>query len=371
MTLDWLADPDGQAAIEALRGADPLRARQLHPELTAEQVTAALTQARHKPPGFPLRLVTSEGIQQATPIEVALRRARRLAGTATRVVDAGCGIGVDSWAFNQAGLEVLAFEQDPATAQIARHNGIDVVTADVTTVTLPHAPVYVDPARRRVHHDVQGRPVRVHDPQQWRPPWSWVRQHAAIARVAPGSRDLPPETEWHCTSIDRTLVDATLWWPPRALTDRRASVLHQGVWHELEGPATPSPAGPVLSYLLDPDPAIVRTGLVGSAASLAGGHLLDPDLAFITTGAPPPAWLGRAMQVLDEVPLKEVRQTCTALGIQRATVWARGFTHPPRTGLPQGTDGIVVAARLGPQRAARAFVGRPVAWATGPSAGLE
>lgn len=360
MTLSWLASPDGQSTIEALRGADPLTARRDHPELSAEQVAAALTQARHKPPGFPLPLVTPAGIQQATAIPVAQRRAARLAQTDDVVVDAGCGIGLDSWAFALAGLRVIAFEQDPATAEVARLNGIDVRTADVTTVALPDGPVYVDPARRRPHQAADGRPLRVRDPEQWSPPWSWVAQHAAIARVAPGFRDIPDGAEWCCSSIDRSLVDATIWMPPRSRIDRRASVLHEGTWHELTGPAADIHSGPVTEFLLDPDPAIVRTGLVTNAAEACGGWLLDPHLAFVTSAVQPPAWLGRSMRVLQEVPLKQVRAACRQLALGRVTVWSRGFDRTPDVGLPQGRDGIVVAARLGPRRVARAWVGVPV-----------
>lgn len=354
MTIAWLASDAGQATIEQLRGVDPLRARALFADLSTEQITAALTQARHKPPGHPLRLVTNEGIQQATPIEVALRRARRLAERTEAVVDAGCGIGVDSWAFQQAGLQVLAFEQDPTTAEIARANGIDVTTADVMATDLPDIPVYVDPARRRAHAATDGRPIRVFDPAQWRPPLEWVLEHASVARVAPGLREIPDAAEWHCSSIGRTLVDATLWLGEWAATSRRASVLHEGVWHELTGPVRPAEIGPVQEYLVDPDPAIVRTGLISNLCA----ELVDPDLAFLTTPHPPPAWWGRAMRVLAEVPLREVRATCRGLGMSRVTVWARGFDKVPPLGLREGRDGVVVLARTGQERTTRAWVGR-------------
>lgn len=359
--VEWLASADGQATIEALRDVDPLRARAAFPDLPADRVAAALTQARHKPPDFPLPLVTVDGIQQATPLPVAQRRAMRLAETDTRVIDAGCGIGLDAWAFTRAGLHVTAFERDPQTAAVARANGIEVQIGDVTTADLPDAPIYVDPARRRAHQDATGRPVRVRDPQQWSPPWSWVQRNAAVARVAPGLRDLPDAAEWHCSSINRSLVDATLWMPPRARVDRRASVLRDGVWHELTGPPAEVAAGPALEYLLDPDPAIVRSGLVSNAAVECHGMLLDPHLAFITTAHPPAPWLGRAMRVLEEVPLKQVRAACRRHDLNRVTVWSRGFERPPDLGLPQGQDGIVVAARLGPRRVARAWVGVPMA----------
>ena len=163
---------------------DPLRARKLLPDLSAEQVTEALTQARHRPAGFPLQLVTPTGIQQASPIPVAQRRAARLAASGvTTVVDAGCGIGVDSWALARAGLHVIAYEIDPVTAQVARANlaGLDVEVreADATTEDLPDGILFVDPARRREHSDASGQALRVHDPSQWRPSWDWVLEQAA------------------------------------------------------------------------------------------------------------------------------------------------------------------------------------------------
>ena len=357
---EWLASTEGQAAIEQLRGVDPLRARTVLPQFSAEQISAALTQARFKPAGYPLALVTIDGIQQATPVPVAQRRAARLAETDDTVVDAGCGIGLDAWAFAQAGLQVIAYERDPQTAEVARANGIDVHLGDVTEVDLPDAPLYVDPARRRAHADAAGRPIRVRDPEQWSPPWSWVQQHAAIARVAPGLRDLPEGAEWHCTSLGRSLVDATVWMPPRGRVERRASVLHDGQWHELTSPVAAPNIDDVAGYILDPDPAIVRTGLVTNAAAACGGWLLDPQLAFVTCSAPPPPWLGRAMRVLDEVPLKRVKAACRAHGLDGVTVWSRGFQRPPEVGVSQGQQGIVVAARLGVDRVARAWVGIPV-----------
>lgn len=355
MTIEWLASAEGQVAIEALRGTDPLQARRQFPELRVEQVTAALTQARHKPRGYPLPLVTADGIQQATPLPVATRRAARLALTTDAVIDAGCGIGVDSWAFQQAGITVLAYERDPATAAVARANGIEVIVADATETPLPDLPLYVDPARRKAHRQVSGQAIRTHDPALWSPPWDWVVAHASLARVGPGLREIPADAEWHCSSINRSLVDATLWFPPRDQVDRRASVLHAGRWHEVTGPAYPARIEPVSEYLLDPDPAIVRAGLVSNI-----GPLIDPDLAFVTGGQAPAPWLGRTMRVLEEVPLKAVPQTCRRLGLRAVTVWARGFRPVPRLGLRDGTDGIVVLARMGPERVARAWVGVPV-----------
>lgn len=370
MDVDWLASAEGRAAIAALAGVDPLKARALLPQVAPQRVADALTQARHRPADFPLPLVTADGVQQASPAEVATRRARRLAlqGVAA-VIDAGCGIGLDAWAFAGAGLRVVAFEVDPATAAVARANlaGLDVEVrnADVTSEDLPaDAVLYVDPARRHDHRDARGRPLRIHDPAQWRPPWRWVleqsRHHGVVARIRPGHRDLPAGTEWHCTSVDRRLVDATVWFPPLARVGRRATVLGRSGSHELAGPGDSPPSGAVGRYLIDPDPAIVRCGLVGEAARVAHGRLIDEHLAFITTDTEPPAWLGRCMEILEQATLKAVPGACRRLGLGSVTTWARGFDPAPRLGVPEGRDGVVAAARLGAERRTLAWVGRQV-----------
>ena len=88
--------------------------------------------------------------------------------------------------------------------------------------------------------------------------------------------------------------------------------------------------------------------------------MLDDHLAFITTDSAPPSWIGRAMEVLEEVPLRKAGQAAKRHGLHSATLWARGFDRAPDTGLRQGQDAIVVAARLGPARTPRTWIGTPV-----------
>jgi len=368
--VDWLTSDQGRAAVAALRDVDPLRARSAQPHLSAQQIADALTQAQHRPSGYPLPLVTAEGIQQASPAEVARRRAARLTASGIEaVIDAGCGIGMDAWAFAQAGLRVIAYEADPDTFAVARANlagtGAQIRHADVTTADLPPgSALYVDPARRLEHRQADGRAIRPHDPQLWRPPWDWVlhqaQQRPVVARIRPGHRGLPEGAEWHCTSIARHLVDATAWFPPLAQVPRRASVLTGPRAHELTGPAVTAAVGPVQRFIIDPDPAIVRSGLVAEAAATAHGHLIDEHLAFITTTVRPDPWLGRCMEVLEQTSLKAAAATCRRLGVSSATLWARGFQRLPHLAMPQGPDSVVVAARIGPDRRTQAWVGRRV-----------
>jgi len=66
------------------------------------------------------------------------------------------------------------------------------------------------------------------------------------------------------------------------------------------------------------------------------------------------------MEVLEQTALKRIAATCRRHGIESATVWARGFDSIPRTGLREGRQGIIVAARVGDERRTTVWVGRPL-----------
>ncbi len=135
---------------------------------------------------------------------------------ATRVVDLGCGIGVDAIALVELGLHVLAVDLDPLTAAVARGQPAplgpetgSVTRADVTELEHPAA------ARRRRLADPARRPNgrRLLDPQPRSPPLSWVlglRLSALGVKVAPGL-DLPPVSARHRVAVVSST--ATSWRP--------------------------------------------------------------------------------------------------------------------------------------------------------------
>lgn len=103
------------------------------------------------------------------------------------MADLCCGIGGDAIALARAGIEVLAVDRDPLTAEVARANAealgltalIEVRCADVTDIdTSPCDAVFVDPARR-------GGRGRIFDPEAYSPPLSWA---TAAALKAPARR---------------------------------------------------------------------------------------------------------------------------------------------------------------------------------------
>lgn len=95
-----------------------------------QTVAAVLTQLRLRRDAQPKfgnfaeqLLLTQQGLEQATRLQVAARHAHRFRGAGvSHVVDMGCGLGADSLAFASAGLQVTALEADETTAAAALMN---------------------------------------------------------------------------------------------------------------------------------------------------------------------------------------------------------------------------------------------------------
>ena len=246
MDLAALRTPDGEAALAAaaaLAGGDPLaaaaalRARGVPPALAASALTQAALrrQAIGKFGAAAASMFfTRAGLEQATRSVVAERRARRLASAGVRtLVDLGCGIGADAIAAARVGIAVVAVEIDATTAAVAEANAaaagvdVEVVRADATTVDVDRFDaVFCDPARR----SAAGR--RVFDPSAYAPSWDFVAGLAArtprlAVKVAPGFDFAlaPPGAEVEVVSVDREVVEATLWCGTLAAVPRRATVL--------------------------------------------------------------------------------------------------------------------------------------------------
>ena len=375
----WL---DAVAAAERGGGTlDPLKVsanvRRQRPEASPAALAAALTQARLRVRARDRLgsqadqfLFTATGLEQATRPQVAHRRARRLqAAGIEHIVDAGAGLGFDAIEFARAGMRVDAVEIDPATADLLAANvracGVDhlvrVVVADVRDLKLgPADACFADPARRSGDR-------RLNDPDSWSPPWSWLcalgqLTPRLVAKVAPGiDHDLAPagcETVW--TSVNGQLVEAAVWWPGLARANRRAAVVirSDSAVEVLSRTDSVAPAaGPAGQWLLEPDDAILRAGLVDEVVNRVSGRLLDHRTAYVTTDADPgPALdIARAWPILTSLPfsIASLRRELAARDIGRVVVKKRAFAADPDDVLRQlklpgdGGSGVVFLTRVG------------------------
>lgn len=312
-------------------------------DLTPDERAAVLTQldlrdaAETKLGKFARTMIfTRDGLEQATRLEVAALHAARFKNAGiTTVADLGCGMGVDSIALAGLDLNVCAWDLDPqavaaATVNLRFHENAEVNHGDVTKLDISELisegveGIFADPARRT---GAQSGGRRINNPEDWSPALSTVlswREHLQAAghdaigiKVAPGIAyvHIPSDFEAQWISVDRQLVEASLWSPD--LTDgtpkRSATIIREGKQITLTEAGDPStapeqaPVSALENYLFEPDPAIIRAGLIASIVRDRGlSGTISPNIAYLTSNSIPEGDAGSlaAFEVLEVTNLR-------------------------------------------------------------------
>ena len=316
-------------------------------------------------------------------------RAARIAARAEGrvVLDATCGAGGDSVALARAGLVTISMDRDAERALFASQNlrllGLPdrVLVGDALEAPLRAELLVLDPARRE-------RGARTLDPERWSPPLGAALALAAGAegasiKLAPAiepellerrlARDLrvPWSLEW--VDLDRELCEVTLWTgvlaSPRSKARetvgiRSAVSLETGSAvpgvHRLtdvpEGRVSLDPSRvPEIRWFFEPNPAVIRAGLVGNLARELGMPTLGPGLAWLVgeDGPGRASGLGKGWPVLDAAPAdrRQVRAMLARHDIGPLSVKKRGHPDSPevlarRFRGPGGRPGLIAVGRL-------------------------
>lgn len=316
-----------------------------------------------KLPGTADWLFTDEALQQATAMPVAEHRAARLAGM--RVHDATCSIGTELAALRAHATTTVGSDIDPVRLAMARHNlgtSAYLCRADALHPITRDTVVLVDPARRSA-----GR--RRFDPRAYLPPLDDLAEVYAgrdlVVKCAPGidfdaMRTLGFGGEISVTSLAGSVREACLW--PAALTPpgvtRRAVILDRAEELTDADPddATVAAAG---RWIVDPDGAVVRAGLVRQYATRHGLWQLDPDIAYLSGDRLPEGV--RGFEVVEELAFSEkrLRAALTARDCGAVEILVRGVGVDPdvlrqRLRLRGTVSLSVVITRLGTGSASRA-----------------
>ena len=94
---------------------------------------------------------------------------------------------------------------------------------------------------------------------------------------------MPPGWEAEFIAVGRELKEAALWSPALARSATRATILPGGAYpHPAARAAGPGGRRPA-AFLLDPNPAVTRAGLVAELARRLGGWQIDEQIAFLST----------------------------------------------------------------------------------------
>jgi hypothetical protein len=374
--LARLADGSASAGARSAGSSEFALAVSLRREYPADLVAAAMAQhelrlaARAKFSRAMEMLFTRDGYEQASSETIARHRAARFGG-ARRVADLCCGIGGDLIALASRAEQVppaeqvLAVDRDAIHARLAVHNAgvygvadrVRACVADVRDISLTGLDaVFIDPARRGgspAGPSTGTRPgARAGSPAGTRrfrtglsePPLDWClslaeRVPAVCVKAAPGlpAELIPAGWEAEFIADGRDLKEAVLWSPALATTPRRATILPAGdtLAAEPAGPAEPAEAGhyePVPvgepgEYLLDPNPAVTRAGLVEDLARGLGAWKIDPLIAFLAVRQDVRTPFARTLRVIESAPWNEKRfaRRLRDLGVGAADLRRRGL----------------------------------------------
>ncbi len=362
--MDGLTFADRVAEIAALR-------KQFGDRTPALVETVLLRRrASEKLPGTRDWLFTDEALQQASATAVALHRARRLAG---RVVhDVTCSIGTELAALRDWAAQVLGSDIDPVRLAMAQHNLGDAVAlcrADALHPVTRDAVIVADPGRR-------GGGRRRFTPRDYHPALDRLlevyRDRELAVKCAPGIDfdavlRLGFDGEIEVTSYQGSVREACLW--STGLTEggvhRRASILDRD--EEItDSEPDDCPVRPAGRWIVDPDGAVVRAGLVRHYAARHGLWQLDAHTAYLSGDQLPSGM--RGFEVVQQLPFDErrLRQALAALDCGALEILVRGVDVEPtalrrRLALRGGDSLAVVITRLGSGAAARGtvFVCRP------------
>lgn len=236
------------------------------------------------------------GLEQSTAEAVARHKAARFQGVGGVVVDLCCGLGGDALALG-AVAAVLAVDRDAGMARRARWNAgvygvgdrVAAIRADAGRFGLPGgARVHIDPDRR-----ARGDGRRARSVDDYEPGLPFL---LGLSRRCPGGAiKLGPASDFErafggegfeleVVGLSGECKEATAWFGDLAGVRRRATTLPSGAsWTDRDGPPGPEvPPAPPGEWVFDPDPALVRSGLLDGFARAHGLSRLAPGVDLLT-----------------------------------------------------------------------------------------
>lgn len=235
---------------------------------------------------------TPTGLEQTTAELVARHKAKRFEGP---VWDYCCGIGGDSLALAERG-EVHSVDLDPAMCLRTEWNAavygvgerVHTVVADVSQPVPREGLLHIDPDQR------PGGQQRMRRVEDCSPNLDVLR--VLMSQFRGGAIKLSPASNFggKFTNVEIELVslhgeckEATIWFGELAGEHAwRATALPSGeslFGDPLSFGAEVTPPG---AYLFDPDPAVVRAGLVDCLAERLSLSRLDTEEEYLTGSVP-------------------------------------------------------------------------------------
>lgn len=367
----WDRIPPGDSHSAALQAA-------LRQEYPPDVVRAALTlsalreQAKLRFSRADVMWFDRTRLEQATQEVVARHKSQRFAACdGATVLDLCCGIGADAIAI-AAHAKVQAVDMSPlATWYTQRNAEAFGVSSDVETLVSPVEQVavagqfvHLDPDRR-----TQGqRQVRLEFGSPSLPYLQELTQIAAggAIKVSPASNFGGKFTncEIELVSVNGECKEATIWFGQlRQPAPFRATILPQGATIAGDPWEYRPRLAPLGKYLFDPDPAVVRAGLVDCVGDSLGLWRLDDAEEYLSGDTLVDSPFVRGFEVVADLTnnTKEIRDHFRTAPFGQVEIKCRHMSIDAdairrKLPLPGKEPGVLLFARVAGK--ARAIVAR-------------
>lgn len=345
-TFERLLTPEGQTALAAATALEPTDSNllqvqtRLRKQFSVDMAMAVIEtailrrKAKSKFSRAERMYFTREGLEQSSGEIISSYRAKRFAGFEL-VADLCCGIGGDAIGLSQT-TRIAAVDNDPVRLAMTKENlqaydradRASVILGDATSVSLPKATAaFVDPDRRT---DGQ-RFVRLRD---YSPPVEAVTSRfekgfpigIKVAPAAPWDDLNGFDAEKEFISVDGELKECVLWFGSMKSAERRATLLPGGDTLSADHVRDPHRPGPPKRYLYEPDPAIIRSGLVAQLSGVLSAHPIDREIAYLTSDQQLATPFARCFEILESMPFhaRRIGERLKATDVGQVSIMKRG-----------------------------------------------
>ena len=318
--------PDLLKAVENSSPVERVNQKKLRKEFPPELVREAVSlyetrqRGRERLPHADHLWLTRTGLEQATTWDVAVHKAKRFKDQST-MADLCCGIGIDTAALSK-NTSVLAIDSSSSMVRRATWNSEILgnpsqVTGEVDDVTCREWTdwfVHADPDRRG------DRPRPTRHLEAYLPDIQWMQRLIETARG--GAIKVGPASNWpqhfatgsceiELISLAGECREATIWFGELAgQLSRRATNLTTGESLAGDPSLASRKIAPIDAFICEPDPAVIRAGLLETLAENHGFSRIDYEEEYLTASQKPQTSLVTPFAVEAILPagLKHVRR---------------------------------------------------------------